>query len=103
MLMETKFDNLDSVYAGSQIIATVQNRLADALEAADAGTGWSDWRRADRHNHRLEAIQRYVAGLGERWLGMSQTQRELFVRSLLAPLRASDAQIAEIMRQAPTS
>ena len=40
MLMETKFGNLNSVYAGSPIIAAVQNRLADALEAADPGTGW---------------------------------------------------------------
>lgn len=39
MLMECKFDDLGSIYAGSPFIAAIQHRLADALEAADPGQG----------------------------------------------------------------
>ena len=45
-LFDCKLEDITSIYAGSPFIAAIQNRLADALESADAGTGWSDWRDA---------------------------------------------------------
>jgi hypothetical protein len=52
MLMEDKFEDIASKFAGSPFIAAIQNRLADALEAADAGSAWRNWRKAETHTDR---------------------------------------------------
>src|SRR3954464_8831995 len=61
-LFEFKLEDIASVYAGSPIIAAIQRRLADALELADPGPGWSYWREADRHGQRIEAVRQHLAG-----------------------------------------
>ncbi len=103
MLFESKFDYLNSVYAGSPFIAAIQDRLADALEAADPGNGWRDWRDADRHGHRVEAVRRSLADAGRRWREMSVEQRAAHVRVLLAPLRPSDRLVNELIQEPATS
>lgn len=62
MFMECKSDDLGSVYAGSPFIAAIQHRLADALEAADPGQGWHDWRNADGHPYRVQAVRAHLTG-----------------------------------------
>jgi hypothetical protein len=64
MLMEYKFEDIASEFAGSPFIAAIQNRLADALEAADAGSAWRNWRKAETHTDRVESIRLYLAGAG---------------------------------------
>jgi hypothetical protein len=59
-LFECKMDDLTSVYAGSPFIAAIQHRLADVLEAADPGSGWTDWRAAEQNVDRVEAARRHV-------------------------------------------
>jgi hypothetical protein len=103
MLFASKFDDLNSVYAGSPFIAAIQNRLADALEAADPGTGWRDWRDADRHDHRLDAVRRSLSHAGQRWQEMSVEQRTAHIRVLLAPLRPSDHLVNELIQAPATS
>ena len=66
-LFEYKMDDLTSVYAGSPFIAAIQNRLADALEAADPGTGWTDWRPAEEHTDRVGAVRRHLSTPGRWW------------------------------------
>src|SRR5215510_3689183 len=80
MLMECKFDSLDNEYTGSPFIAAIQHRLADALEAADPGTGWRQWRRAEVHAHRVEAVRRHLAGAGKWWHDADHEQRAAYVR-----------------------
>jgi hypothetical protein len=87
MIMEYKFDDLGSVYAGSPFIAAIQHRLADALENADAGHRWRDWRDAAAHPHRVEAVHLQLSEEGKWWDGASEEQRATHVRNLLAPLR----------------
>jgi hypothetical protein len=87
MIMEYKFDDLGSVYAGSPFIAAIQHRLADALEDADAGHGWRGWRDAAAHPHRVEAVRLHLSEESEWWDGASEEQEATHVRNLLAPLR----------------
>ncbi len=87
MIMEYKFDDLASVYAGSPFIAAIQHRLADALEDADAGHGWRDWRDAAAHPHRVEAVRLHLLEENKWWDDASEEQRAAHVRNLLAPLR----------------
>jgi hypothetical protein len=95
-LFECKMDDLTSVYAGSPFIAAIQNRLADALEAADPGSGWTDWRAAEQHTDRVEAVRRHLSTAGRWWRDMSREQREGYVSDILAPLRLSDELLAEL-------
>ncbi|WP_203841260.1 hypothetical protein [Winogradskya humida] len=89
-LFECKGEDLSSEYAGSPFVAAIQNRLADALEAADPGPGWTKWRAAERHQHRVDAVRQHLSDAGH-WNAMSREQREAYVEDLLAPLRiASD-------------
>jgi hypothetical protein len=89
MILESKFDDLSSVYAGSPYIADIQHRLADAPEDADPGHGWRDWRDAAAHPHRVEAVRAHLAEEGQWWQDASDEQRTVHVRTLLAPLRPS--------------
>jgi hypothetical protein len=66
-LFECKKDDLASVYAGSPFIAAIQNRLVDALEAADPGTGWTHWRAAEQHIDRIEAVRHHLSTVGQWW------------------------------------
>jgi hypothetical protein len=96
MLMEYKFDDLENSYAGSPFIAAIQNRLADALEAADPGQGWRKWREAEGHPHRVEAVRRHLAKAGKWWQECDHEERIAHVRNVLAPLRPSDELLAEL-------
>jgi len=89
-------DDLTSLYAGSPFIAAIQNRLADALEAASSGTGWTDWRAAERHVDRVEAVRRHLSTADQWWEDMSFEQRGDYVRDVLAPLRLSDELLVEL-------
>ncbi|WP_307872826.1 hypothetical protein [Paractinoplanes ovalisporus] len=97
-LFESKGDDLTSIYAGSPYIAAVQNRLADALEAADPGDGWTNWRAADGHETRVEAVRRHLRSSGDAWNSMSPDVRAGYVRDLLAPLRLPETLLAELIK-----
>jgi hypothetical protein len=96
-LFEYKGEDISSVYAGSPFLAAIQNRLADALEAADPGTGWTEWRAAAQHTHRVDAVRRHLASADGWWNAMSREQRDAHVRDLLAPLRVSDDLLGELV------
>ncbi|WP_019900254.1 hypothetical protein [Salinispora arenicola] len=96
MFMECKSDDLGSVYAGSPFIAAIQHRLADALEAADPGQGWHDWRNADGHPHRVQAVRAHLTGAGKWWHDANGEQRAAYVRDILALLRPSPELLAEL-------
>jgi len=96
MLFECKFDDLDSTYAGSPFIAAIQHRLADSLEAADPGQGWREWRKAEAHSHRVEAVRVHLAGSGKWWQDSGPEERAKYVRDLLAPLRLTEGLLAEL-------
>ena len=95
-LFECKMDDLTSVYAGSPFIAAIQNRLADALEAADLGTGWTGWRAAEQHIDRVEAVRHHLSTAVRWWRDLSREQREDYIRDVLAPLRLSNELLAEL-------
>ncbi len=71
-------------------------RLADALEAADPGQGWHDWRNADGHPHRVQAVRAHLTGAGGWWHDANGEQRAAYVRDILAPLRSSPELLAEL-------
>jgi hypothetical protein len=96
VLFERKFDDPGSPYEGSPFLAAIQDRLADALEAADPGIGWRDWRDADGHPERIELVRRRLAEAGEWWRRATEENRAKHVRVLLAPLRPSDRLLAEL-------
>lgn len=95
-LFECKGDELASVYAGSPFIAAVQNRLADALEAADPGTGRTEWRGVQQHTQRVDDVRRHLLSAGSWWNDMTREQRTDYVRDLLAPLRVPDDILADL-------
>jgi hypothetical protein len=90
LLFEGKFDDQESPYAGSPYIAAIQNRLADALEAAEPAKDWGTWRSAEIHADRVELVRRRLGQAGEWWQNLTRDERRTHVRDLLAPLRASD-------------
>jgi carboxylesterase type B len=94
MLMEYKFEDLASVYAGSPFIAAIQNRLADALRAVDPV--WREWLRAETHPHRVESIRIHLAEVGAWWQDSDREQRAKYVLDLLAPLQPSDELVADL-------
>ena len=94
MLMEYKFEDLASVYAGSPFIAAVQNRLADALQAVDPA--WREWLRAETHPHRVESIRLHLAEVGAWWQDSDREQRAKYVLDLLAPPQPSDELVADL-------
>jgi hypothetical protein len=96
-LFECKGEDLSSEYAGSPFIAAIQNRLADALEAADPGSGWTSWRAADAHQQRVDAVRQYLSTTAVRSSGMSPEQRRAYAQDLLAPLRTPEALLAELV------
>lgn len=96
-LFEYKFDDLDSIYAGIPYIAAIQHRLYDQLQAADPGKGWHEWRKADGHPHRLEAVRQHLATAGLWWTNSNTEQRITYVNDLLAPLRPSTELLAELV------
>jgi hypothetical protein len=101
-LFESKGEDLSSEYAGSPFIAAIQNRLADALEAADPGSGWTAWRDVEGHQQRVDAVRLHLVSAADHWNGMSREQREAYVQDLLAPLRTPHALLAELVDlQAP--
>ncbi|MCM0676219.1 hypothetical protein NCC78_16195 [Micromonospora phytophila] len=102
MLMECKSEDLGTVYAGSPFIAAIQHRLADALEAADPGRGWHDWRSADAHPHTVEAVRAHLTEACSWWQEANEDQRLAYVRDLLAPLRPSQELLAELATTATT-
>lgn len=96
VLFERKGEDLTDVYAGSPYLAAIQNRLADALEAADPGSGWTRWRAAEAHEQRVDAVRDHLLSAGGRWDEMSRELRRGYVQSLLAPLRVSDDLLTEL-------
>lgn len=96
-LFDYKGENLSSVYAGSPYIAAVQNRLADALEASDPGSGWAMWRAAEGHERRVEAVRRHLSSAGSWWDRMGAEQRRAYVLDILAPLRPQDGLLTELV------
>lgn len=75
----------------------IPNRLADALEAADPGSGWTTWRAADGHQQRVDAVRQHVLSSVDRWNDMSREQRRAYVQDLLAPLRVPEDMLAELV------
>ncbi|MCY1144139.1 hypothetical protein OWR29_39610 [Actinoplanes sp. Pm04-4] len=104
-LFESKGGDLSSEYAGSPFIAAIQNRLADALEAADPGSGWTTWRDAEGHQQRIDAVRQHLLSTAGHWNGMSREQQRAYVQDLLAPLRTSEDLVAELvdLQAAPIS
>ena len=101
-LFAAKFDTeMDDEYVGSPYIANVQRLLADALEHADPGDGWTRWRNAAEHQHRLQRVRRYVASAATSkwWVQATPEERAVHVRDVLAPLRASDDLVADLCRE----
>jgi hypothetical protein len=96
-LFEYKGEDFSSAYAGSPYIATVQNRLADALEAADPGRGWTQWRAAEGHDRRVEAVRHHLSSSDGWWDRMTVEQRRAHVLDLLAPLRLSEGLLTELV------
>jgi hypothetical protein len=97
MLMDRKFDGPEDEYFGSPYIAAVQDRLADALEAVDPGSGWHSWRKAEAHTRRVEKVRRYLSTAGDWWRNMPEQERAAHVRVLLAPLRPSIELLDELV------
>jgi hypothetical protein len=100
-LFECKGEDLSSEYAGSPFIAAIQNRLADALEAADPGAGWTTWRAADGHQQRIDAVRQHLVTTFGRSCGMTREQRRAYVQDLLAPLRIREDLLAELVDAKP--
>ncbi|WP_233624224.1 hypothetical protein [Actinoplanes sp. ATCC 53533] len=96
-LFECKGEDISSEYAASPFIAAIQNRLADALEAADPGSGWTTWRAADGHQQRVDAIRQHLESTASRRNGMTREQRRAYVQDLLAPLRIPEDQLTELV------
>jgi hypothetical protein len=73
MLFTRKFDGPEDVYFGSPFIASVQNKLVDALAAQSAAQAaqWSAWRTASRHLHILEKVRQHLANTGTWWADAS--------------------------------
>jgi hypothetical protein len=97
MLVDRKFDGPEDEYFGSPYIAAVQNRLADALEAADPGSGWCDWRKAEAHTRYVEKVRGFLSTAGDWWRNTSEQERATHVRVLLAPLRPSAGLLDELV------
>lgn len=96
-LFECKVEDITSVYAGSPFLAAIQHRLADALEAADPGTRWKEWRAAEQHLQRVETVRCHLSTAGQWWKDMAREQRGAYVRDILAPLRLSAELLAELV------
>jgi hypothetical protein len=99
MLFNRKFDGPEDVYFGSPLIASVQNKLADALagESAAEAAKWAAWRDARRHPHILERIRQHLAGVAsDWWANAPAVKRQDYVRDLLAPLTADESLLAEL-------
>jgi hypothetical protein len=96
-LFESKGEDFSSVYAGSPYIAAIQNRLADALEAADPGSGWTEWRAAEGHEGRVDAVRHLLLSGSRAWTGMSREERQAYVQDLLAPLRLAQDLMTELV------
>ena len=77
-------------------LSKYKHRLADALEAADPGNRWRDWRSADGHPHRVEAVRAHLTQAGKAWQDLSEEQREGYVLNLLAPLHPSQELLADL-------
>jgi transposase-like protein len=61
MLFEVKFDETPAdTFLGSPHIAAIEHRLIDMLTDAEPTKRWDEWRRADRHPHRVEKIRRHL-------------------------------------------
>ena len=98
MLFDRKFDGPEDVYFGSPFIASVQHKLADALEAAEPSKGWAAWRDAAGHLEKVEKVRRHVAGQGGWWSAASVPKREAYVRDVFAPLRVGEELLGELTR-----
>jgi hypothetical protein len=96
-LFDCKGEDFSSEYAGSPFIAALQNRLADALEAADPGSEWTTWRAAAGHQQRIEAVRQHLLSAAGRWNVMDHAERRAYVLDLLAPLHTSEDLLAELM------
>ncbi|OJF10851.1 hypothetical protein [Couchioplanes caeruleus] len=95
-LFEAKLEHPGSIYAGSPYIASIQRRLADALEAADPGSGWARWRLAEGHEERVGIVRRHLSTAGPWWNDLNRAERETYVRDILAPLNLSADLLAEV-------
>ena len=96
-LFDCRLEDITSIYAGSPFIAAIQHRLADALESADGGTSWSDWRDAEQHAHRVDAVRRHLATAGRWWKELDPEQRDVYIRDVLAPLRLPAELLADLV------
>jgi hypothetical protein len=92
MLFERKFDDPEDVFFGSPFIASVQNKLADALAAAEPGQreAWETWRDAASHPEKVETVRRHLASRTGWWATVPAAKREAYVRDLMAPLVVDD-------------
>jgi hypothetical protein len=96
-LFDAKGEDISSEYAGSPFIAAIQNRLADALEAADPGSGWTKWRAAGGHQRRVDTVRHHLMSSVSHWNDMGREQRRAYVKDLLAPLRIPEDLLAELV------
>ena len=96
-LLEAKFspDPEDGDIAGSPIAAKLANSVMSELEAFDE-QGWSEWRKAENHPERIEAL---ISSLSKQHHSslVGSVEKRNHVIDALAPLLASEAIINDII------
>jgi hypothetical protein len=87
---------------GSAFVADMAHRLADAVTEHDDQPGAraraEEWRKAERHSDVLDIVRRRIAAC-EPWSGWDAPERRRYVLLLLAPFRAEEKTIAELIRE----
>ena len=98
-LFEAQFSEnpLDRDVSGSPLLASLANRLVDALTEIDPR--WADWREAEEHPDRVAiAKARLLARPG--WASLPHEEKLKSINNQLAPLIPSAALIVELMGDA---
>lgn len=96
-IFEAKFnaDPEDSDIVGSPFAAKLANDVVKELEEVQ-GKSWSEWRVAENHQTRIEAL---ISALQKQHTNLSSVEEKReYVLNALAPLRAKENTVNEIIR-----
>lgn len=86
----------------SPFVADMAHRLADAVTENDDRPGAREraveWRKAEGHRDALAVVRRRIVEC-KPWSGWDESERRRYVLLLLAPFRAEEQTVAELIRE----
>ena len=82
---------------GSPILASLANRIVDALNQQDPR--WTEWRAASNHPDKVAIVRRRLPEESG-WSSMSQAEREAHIHNHLAPLIPDDVLLQSLSTSA---